>query len=507
MKKLLLSCFLALGIGASAQYNVIENFDVPSDGRIFFGNGGASTTVFCSGTTSWAANISAATGNTQIGYGISFADKAVPQTTTGQKVAVSVNYRKTTGEGTLYLAYYVFDPGANQWSVNTFASKALTAATVTTCTSFAGTIPAGVLDQAALAPGAKYAIGTFFVRSGGTGVLYIDDLSIVEEVVTTAPACTTFTNPTSGAVVSAGQYSMSWAAAPTATKYQLKVGTTSGGSDVFNGLVSGTTQAIPLAVSSNYFATVTPLNANGSATGCTEITFSTNTTIAYCAATSTNGTFERINNLSFADINNSSTATTGYEDFTSVIGNVERAGTYTMTATSGANSYSSDQLIAWIDYNQNGIFSDEGERVVFTANSVSPWTGTVTIPETAKLGNTRMRVRVQDTTGNPANATACGNAQYGQVEDYTINIKEKALAVSVTDKASVSVYPNPFSDVLNISDVKGVKSVTITDVAGRQVKSMKASATVNVSDLKTGLYIVTLHMEDGTAKSIKAIKK
>src|SRR5690606_16342104 len=90
---------------------------------------------------------------------------------------------------------------------------------------------------------------------------------------------------------------------------------------------------------------------------------------------------------------------------------------------------------------------------------------------------------------------------------YTITVKESTLAVDGVTKANVSVYPNPFSDVLNISDVKGVKSVSITDVAGRQVKSMKASAQLNVSDLKTGLYIVTLHMEDGTVKSVKAIKK
>ena len=60
---------------------------------------------------------------------------------------------------------------------------------------------------------------------------------------------------------------------------------------------------------------------------------------------------------------------------------------------------------------------------------------------------------------------------------------------------------------MKISDVKGVKSVSITDVAGRLVKTMKPAAELNVSELKAGLYIVTINMEDGSSKTIKAIKK
>ncbi|WP_423975022.1 T9SS type A sorting domain-containing protein [Kaistella sp.] len=52
-----------------------------------------------------------------------------------------------------------------------------------------------------------------------------------------------------------------------------------------------------------------------------------------------------------------------------------------------------------------------------------------------------------------------------------------------------------------------MKSISVSDVSGRQVKNMKPSAELNLSDLKTGLYIVTLHMEDGTVKSFKTVKK
>lgn len=64
-----------------------------------------------------------------------------------------------------------------------------------------------------------------------------------------------------------------------------------------------------------------------------------------------------------------------------------------------------------------------------------------------------------------------------------------------------------FQDILKIPDVKGVKSSTISDISGRLVKSMKASTELHLSDLRAGLYIVTLHMNDGTVKAVKAIKK
>ena len=92
------------------------------------------------------------------------------------------------------------------------------------------------------------------------------------------------------------------------------------------------------------------------------------------------------------------------------------------------------------------------------------------------------------------------------IEDYTINV-DVALAPVNTNKNTVALYPNDFCDVLKISDVKGVKSVSITDVAGRLVKTMKPAAELNVSELKAGLYIVTINMEDGSSKTIKAIKK
>jgi|GEM_PF-3273751 len=233
--------------------------------------------------------------------------------------------------------------------------------------------------------------------------------------------------------------------------------------------------------------------------------------IEYCDAGANSTSFEKINNVKVEGtkgvvINNPSTSTAGYEDFTSVIGEVERESTYHFTATA-TTSYASDQIIVWIDFNQDGDFDDAGEQVMITTPKKSPWEADITIPADAKLGKTRMRVRLNDTTGTISNTTPCGNSSYGQVEDYTLDIKEKTLGVSNTAISKLSVYPNPFHDVLKISDAQNVKSVFVSDMAGRQVKTLAPAAELNLSGLTEGVYIVNLQMKDGSVQSFKVIKK
>ena len=74
-------------------------------------------------------------------------------------------------------------------------------------------------------------------------------------------------------------------------------------------------------------------------------------------------------------------------------------------------------------------------------------------------------------------------------------------------KNTISAHPNPFTDILTISDVKNVKNISVSDVSGRTIKNIAAQKEINLSDLKAGLYFVTLKMEDGTTNTIKAIKK
>ncbi|MGN7865372.1 T9SS type A sorting domain-containing protein [Chryseobacterium sp. 22458] len=79
----------------------------------------------------------------------------------------------------------------------------------------------------------------------------------------------------------------------------------------------------------------------------------------------------------------------------------------------------------------------------------------------------------------------------------------------VTDsKKKIMVSPNPFSELLTISDISDVKTVSVTDTTGRMIKTIeKPSSSIDLRDLKEGLYFVTLKMKDGSTKTIKTIKK
>ena len=226
--------------------------------------------------------------------------------------------------------------------------------------------------------------------------------------------------------------------------------------------------------------------------------------VEYCAAGSNNGTLERISNVTFANINKNSTATTGYEDFTATVGNVTPGQSYNFSASHTGTTYSSDQVIVWIDYNKDGDFEDAGEQVLITGKKMSPWTGSIAIPVTAPAGQTTMRVRLHDSsTLFSPNATPCGNSGYGQVEDYTLNIGE--LAVSDVKKNNISIYPNPATDVINVSNVSSKTKFEIYSVGGQLVNQGTTDGKVNVSKLAKGVYILSLE-SNGEKSQTKFIK-
>ena len=71
-----------------------------------------------------------------------------------------------------------------------------------------------------------------------------------------------------------------------------------------------------------------------------------------------------------------------------------------------------------------------------------------------------------------------------------------------------TLYPNPTTDVLNISSKNGLNAseVRITDLSGKVVKVQKDASTVNVSDLAAGTYLIDITTNEGKASS-KFIKK
>ncbi|SDQ32131.1 Por secretion system C-terminal sorting domain-containing protein [Chryseobacterium soldanellicola] len=106
------------------------------------------------------------------------------------------------------------------------------------------------------------------------------------------------------------------------------------------------------------------------------------------------------------------------------------------------------------------------------------------------------------------------NADYNKVDNntwkVTLTLEPVGLAVNevAAGKKEILAYPNPFVDVVNIQNIEKVKRLSVTDLSGITIKTIdNPSATLHLGDLKTGLYILTLTMKDGSVKSTKIIKK
>lgn len=142
----------------------------------------------------------------------------------------------------------------------------------------------------------------------------------------------------------------------------------------------------------------------------------------YCSAAALDeAANEKISQVNFGGISKSSVSNTGYQNFTTTTGMVTTGSTYAFSA-SISNGFSTDQILVWIDYNQNGSFTDAGELVYTSSTGTGPHSTNIAIPNTALTGTTRMRVRLHDTSSGP-NSTPCGNSDFGQVEDYSLSIQ------------------------------------------------------------------------------------
>lgn len=83
------------------------------------------------------------------------------------------------------------------------------------------------------------------------------------------------------------------------------------------------------------------------------------------------------------------------------------------------------------------------------------------------------------------------------------------LGVNEFENKSVSVFPNPVSDVLNITSIGIIKSVQVYDVQGRLTDTFlkdEEKTTINLSNKKTGAYFVKIFTEKGV-KVEKVVKK
>jgi len=201
---------------------------------------------------------------------------------------------------------------------------------------------------------------------------------------------------------------------------------------------SSPSQSVTQSAATYYQCIVTCTNSGQSGTSTPVQVLQNPFYSCYCASSALYTGDEDIFNVTFGSLSNSSTcASTGtgpgsvlslYSNYTSGVGapaipTVMQGSAVPLSVEVGTcGGFYGATTTVFIDWNQNGVFTDPGESV-FTASSssagvISPSGGTIIVPITATPGNTGMRV-VTVESGIPS---SCGASSWGETEDYTINV-------------------------------------------------------------------------------------
>ncbi len=153
-------------------------------------------------------------------------------------------------------------------------------------------------------------------------------------------------------------------------------------------------------------------------------------TVQYCPAVADQPWQEWIAGVQIGSIQNAS-GKSQYSNFTTLSTELGIGQPSEMTLTAGFSYLTYDEYFrVWIDYNQDNMFASD-ELAVETVLPRPPdgtpaklLTANFTVPATVQPGPTRMRVIMQ----RGAYPGPCGNPPFGEVEDYTVDLKTTGLA-------------------------------------------------------------------------------
>ena len=123
--------------------------------------------------------------------------------------------------------------------------------------------------------------------------------------------------------------------------------------------------------------------------------------------------------------NNTGSGGPGYEDFTNLSTALEQGSTNDLTVTTG---YGNQNIRVWIDFNDDFVFTlDEvvvDNYVIAPGGAAGSYTETMqlVVPDDATLGEHIMRAKTN--WNAPVPDDACEETNYGETEDYIVNIVE-----------------------------------------------------------------------------------
>lgn len=195
-----------------------------------------------------------------------------------------------------------------------------------------------------------------------------------------------------------------------------------------------------------------------------------------------------IYNVTFNTINRTTAnGSEGYRDYSCTdVTTVTEGKRYLLSVQT--NSSTPENVRAWIDFNKDGIFDNTDELIFLSDNKTQFHSDSIKIRSGAVV-DSALRMRIASDSASSPVPTPCGNAKYGQHEDYTVKILPNTnppVADFIIDKSNICTsYPT-----INFTD----KTVNLVSTWIWDFGDGNSDTTKNPSHDYTvpGLYTVTL---------------
>ena len=231
--------------------------------------------------------------------------------------------------------------------------------------------------------------------------------------------------------------------------------------------------------------------------------------LSYCEAGAQQINSEYISRVIAGNVDQSSQrGPESYQDFTDQVIEMKMDESIDVSVTN-SNPHPNNEVLVWVDWNQDGeiVYPDELYYKSGPSDE-STFQFTMTPPVNARLGNTRMRIRLHDTYFG-ANWNSCGDSNIGEVEDYGVVVREATTAVVETKESPYFIFPNPVNEELIITrqGERRKANIELVNIYGQVIYSdhVIEQLVMDVSGIVSGIYF--LRIDDGMTPFVFKVVK
>ncbi|MCX6268786.1 MAG: T9SS type A sorting domain-containing protein [Bacteroidetes bacterium] len=178
------------------------------------------------------------------------------------------------------------------------------------------------------------------------------------------------------------------------------------------------------------------------------------------------------------------------------------AGGFNADATTGG-MFKFEGILAPCDFTANVVAVAMGDTVKFSIKDGAHSTSTVSwaFPGGSPTTSIKRNPAIKYNTAGSYNVTLTVTNTWGITTNLKANyVYVGGVGINEHSTASVSVFPNPVKDVLNLQGTSNIEEVTVMNMVGQVVLTQKAdiaNLTINTSGLASGVYNLRIKMADG----------